>query len=83
MKKVLILFGGNSFEHNISCNSVNFIIDNIDTSIFDYTLVGIDFNNDFYEIKKNVKIDANWKNNITNKVNNVIEYFKWKYGWRW
>ncbi len=76
MKKVLILFGGNSFEHEISCNSVNFIIDNIDENKFDYKLVGIDFDNNFYEIIKNVKIDKNWKENILNKVDNVIEYLK-------
>ena len=52
MKNVLILFGGNSFEHEISCKSVNFIIDNIDESLFKYTLVGIDYNNEWFIINK-------------------------------
>ena len=74
MKNVLILFGGNSCEHEISCKSVNFIINNIDNNLFTYKVVGIDFNNNWYEINDKCKIDENWKNNIINKVNNIIEY---------
>lgn len=76
MKNVLILFGGNSFEHVISCKSVNFIIDNIDTSKFNYTLVGIDYENQWYEMKKCINIDENWKNNEITKIDNIIEYAK-------
>lgn len=76
LKKVLILFGGNSFEHEVSCNSVNFILSNIDNNIFDYRLVGIDFDNSWYELPNNIKVDINWKNNILNKVDNIIEYLK-------
>lgn len=76
MKDVLILFGGNSYEHEVSCKSVNFIINNIDTKLFKYKLVGIDFNNNWYEINDNVNIDINWKNNIKEKVNNINEYLK-------
>ena len=76
MKKVLILFGGNSYEHEVSCKSVNFIINNIDESIFDYKLVGIDFDNAWYEIQKGGSIDKNWKNNLIKKVHNIIEYIK-------
>lgn len=76
MKKVLILFGGNSFEHEISCKSVNFIINNIDTDLFNYKLVGIDFNRDWYEINNNIKVDLNWKNNDIKKIDNIIKYLK-------
>lgn len=76
VKKVLILFGGNSYEHEISCKSVNFIIDNIDTSKFDYKLVGIDYNNEWYEIDNLREIDKNWKNNNIVKIDNVIDYCK-------
>ena len=76
MKKVLILFGGNSYEHEVSCKSVNFIIDNIDESLFDYKLVGIDFDNSWFEIENKCIIDKNWKNNSTKKVHNIIEYIK-------
>lgn len=76
VKKVLILFGGNSYEHEISCKSVNFIIKNIDTSKFDYKLVGIDYNNEWYEIDNLREINKNWKNNNITKVDNIIEYCK-------
>lgn len=76
MKNVLILFGGNSFEHEVSCSSVNFIIDNIDTNLFNYKLVGIDYNNEWYEVKNNVLIDINWKNNIVKKIDNINKYLK-------
>ena len=76
LKNVLILFGGNSFEHVISCKSVNFIIDNIDTSKFNYKLVGIDYDNTWYEICKFNKIDESWKNNEIIKIDNIIEYAK-------
>lgn len=76
MKNVLILFGGNSYEHEISCKSVNFIINNIDTELFNYKLVGIDFDNTWYEINKWNNIDKNWKNNKLNKVDNINEYLK-------
>ena len=76
MKNVLILFGGNSYEHEVSCNSVNFIIKNIDTSLFNFNLVGIDFDNKWYEVNKNLKIDINWKNNIIKQVDNINNYLK-------
>lgn len=76
MKKVLILFGGNSFEHEISCNSVNFIMNNIDNTLFCYKLVGIDYDNKWYEIKNFKKIEKDWKNNTTMQINNINEYLK-------
>ena len=76
MKKVLILFGGNSPEHEVSCNSVNFLVKNIDKNLFDFKLIGIDFNNDWYEMNENSYIDKNWKDNLIKKVNNIIEYIK-------
>lgn len=76
MKNVLILFGGNSYEHEISCMSVNFIKDNIDKKLFKFKLVGIDFNNEWFEIDNNIEIDVNWKNKTTKKINNIIEYLK-------
>lgn len=76
MKKVLILFGGNSFEHEISCKSVNFIIDNIDKNLFNYKLIGIDYDNNWYEINTSKIIDKKWKNNEIKKIENIIEYCK-------
>lgn len=76
MKKVLILFGGNSYEHEISCKSVNFIINNIDTTKFNYKLVGIDYNNEWYEVDNEKEINKEWKNNAVIKIDNIIEYCK-------
>lgn len=76
MKRVLVLFGGNSFEHEISCMSVNYIKDNIDTEIFDFELVGIDFNNTWLIVDKEKKIDSKWINNTKTKINNIVEYIK-------
>lgn len=76
MKKVLILFGGNSYEHDISCMSVNFIKNNIDSKIFNFELVGIDKENNWYNIEKNYIIDNNWKKNIAHKVENITDYIK-------
>lgn len=76
MKNVLILFGGNSFEHEVSCKSVNFILDNIDKNLFSYKLVGIDFDNTWYEVYDKTYVNKNWKNNILKKIDNIIEYSK-------
>lgn len=70
VKKVLILFGGKSFEHDISLKSVNFVINNIKE---EYSLVGIDKNGDWFEVEK-VNVDDNWKDNIINKIDNIIDY---------
>ena len=75
MKKVLILFGGNSFEHDISCRSVNFIIDNIDKTLFDYSLVGIDKSNNWYQVLCD-KVSKDWFNEKNKRVDNIIEYVK-------
>ena len=63
MKKILILFGGNSFEHNISCKSARTIIENIDTNIFNITITGI-HNNEWYTFNDNLDLLSNntWLN---------------------
>ncbi len=73
--KVLILFGANSYEHEISIKSVNFIIKNIDTSLFDYKVAGFTLNNELYELKNNY-VPKSWKNINNRKIDNIIEYFK-------
>ena len=37
MIKILLLFGGNSYEHDISCKSAKNIIENISNILEDYT----------------------------------------------
>ena len=62
IKKILILFGSNSYEHEVSCDSVNFVIKNIDTKKYNYDIVGIDYNNNWYLLNKNIKITPKWLN---------------------
>jgi len=76
MKKVLILFGSNSFEHEISCMSVNFIKDNIDDKLFNYELVGIDFNNNWFIVDKHKTITTNWIHEEKEKIENIINYLE-------
>lgn len=73
MKKILILFGGNSTEHNISCKSVINIINNIDTSLFKYKLVGITKNNTFIKCYKRNIINKTWYKGKV--IHNIINYF--------
>ena len=56
MKKILVLFGGNSFEHNISCKSAKTILENIDRKKFEVTAVGIDKNNNWYIYNDNLEL---------------------------
>ena len=78
MKKILILFGGNSFEHNISCLSAKTILENIDTKKYEVSSVGIDKDNTWYIFNDNLNLltEANWTNGNITKINNIIEYLK-------
>ncbi len=62
MKKVLIIYGGNSYEHDISIKSYNTIINNIDKEKY---IV------DSIYITK----DNRWLNN-NKEINNIIEFIK-------
>jgi len=77
MKKILILFGGNSHEHTISCKSAKTIIENIDKSKFNITSVGI-YKNEWYIFNDNLNllVENKWiKGNIT-KIDNIINFIK-------
>jgi len=77
MKKILILFGGNSHEHTISCKSAKTIIENIDKSKFNITSVGI-YKNEWYIFNdnQNLLVENKWiKGNIT-KIDNIINFIK-------
>lgn len=76
MKKVLLLFGGNSFEHEVSCNSAKSILKNYDKTKFQFIPVLIDKNNEWY-------IYTGDPNSITDidktgliKIDNIINYLK-------
>ena len=76
MKKVLILFGGDSAEHEVSCKSAKSILENIDRTKFIVTSVGIKkdwfiFDDDYSYLE-----NGNWLNSNVKKIENIIEYLK-------
>lgn len=78
MKKVLILFGGNSSEHYVSCKSAKSIVENIDKDLFSYEIVGIDLENDWYLFEDDLSYleNGNWKNANISKIDNIIKYLQ-------
>lgn len=51
MKKILVLYGSASYEHDVSLLSMNTIKENIDYSIYDVTFCYIDKDNNWYHDK--------------------------------
>ena len=72
--KVLILFGGNSSEHEISCKSVLNIIENIDKDLFNIKVVGITKDNRWIECTKEDIENNKWY--TLNNIDNIINYLK-------
>ena len=77
MKKVLVLFGGNSFEHYISCLSAKTILENIDRKKYDVTAAYINkdnqwfiFNDDLDTLTKEINKDK------LQKVTNILDFLK-------
>ena len=77
MKKILIIFGSDSFEHNVSCLSTKSILQNIDVSKFNVYVAGINKKNEWflYEDDYNL-IDKNWINKKTKIIDNIINFCK-------
>mgnify|MGYP005793318775 CR=1 FL=1 len=79
MKKVLILFGGNSFEHEVSCRSAKCILENIDQELFEITAVCIDKQNNWYLFDNDLELLLTDKRpwyTEKNLINNIIEFLK-------
>ncbi len=78
MKKVLIIFGGNSTEHYISCKSAKSIVENIDKRLFSYELAGIDLCGEWFKFNDDLSFleNGNWKDGNVFKIDNIIEYLK-------
>ena len=78
MKKVLILFGGNSSEHEVSCHSAKCVIENIDLSLFTYELVGITRENIWfnYQDKLDLLKTGKWEEGKKEEIKDIIEYLK-------
>lgn len=77
MKKILILFGGNSYEHAISCKSAKTILENIDKSKFNVTSAGI-YQNTWYIFDDNLNLLENntWTNGNIKEIDNIINFLK-------
>lgn len=78
MKKILLLFGGNSTEHYISCKSAKSILENIDKELFNITSVGINLENEWYIYKDNIQYleTGDWIDKNVEPVPNIIEFLK-------
>lgn len=78
MKKVLILFGGNSSEHYVSCKSCKSVIENIDRKRFKYEVAGITLDNKWYKFSDDLFYleNGNWLSSNILKIDNIISYLK-------
>lgn len=78
MKKVLIIFGGNSSEHYISCKSCKSIIENIDDKQFKYEVVGISFDGMWYKFNDDLSYleTGKWLDSNVLLVDNIVSYLK-------
>ena len=78
MKKILVLFGGNSTEHYVSCKSAKSILENIDKKLFDVTSVGLDLNNEWYIYEDELEYleEGDWIDKNVIKVENIISFLK-------
>ena len=74
MKKVLILFGGNSSEHEISCKSVINVIENIDNNLFYFEIIGITKDSKWIKCNINDIVNNSWYN--LKEIENIISYIK-------
>ena len=73
MKKVAILFGGNSFEHEVSIKSATSIIDNIDKNKYDITLIYITKDNIWYLFNDDISKINDLSNCNIIKIDNIID----------
>jgi len=77
MKKILVLFGGNSYEHNISVRSVKTILENIDKRKYEVTVLGIDTENNWFLYNDEINnLDENWTKRNVKKVDNIVKFLK-------
>ena len=79
MKKILILFGGPSSEHLISCKSAKSIIEHIDDDKYEVDICGISEDNIWYQFDDLLDMleTGNWLVSTQKKrIENIIEFIK-------
>lgn len=75
--KVLILFGGNSSEHDVSCISAKSILEHIDYNKFKVQAVGINKHMEWFVFNDKIKeLDKNWVKKKVSKIDNIISFIK-------
>lgn len=75
-KKIVILFGGNSSEHLISCKSAKSILENIDINKYDVIPVAIAKDNTWYLYQDDYSLLENWHEQSISKIENIISFLK-------
>lgn len=73
MKRILILFGGRSYEHDVSIKSAKNIYNFIDKDLFDISCIYISKDNIWYEFGEDFD-DINVEELV--KIENIIEYLR-------
>lgn len=78
IKKALILFGGNSSEHYISCKSCVSVLKNIDRKRYDIEVAGISKNNIWYKFSDDLFYleEGSWKDSNILEIDNIINYLR-------
>jgi len=77
MKKIAVIFGGNSYEHDISCKSAKNILLNLNKNLYNIDAIGLDKNNNWYLFSDDYElIDDNWLSKNISKIDNIVEYIK-------
>ena len=76
MKKVLILFGGNSVEHDVSCSSAKSILKNIDRKKFKVEACVVSKKNTWYLYQDNIENLNNWSSQNILEISDPIRFLK-------
>lgn len=68
-KTIVVLFGGQSSEHEVSCTSAEMVIQNIDRDLYNVILIGITKEGEWLEVDSIEDIlSGNWKNSKTKAI---------------
>lgn len=76
MKKILLLFGGNSSEHLVSCKSAKSILEHIDYKKYQVTPVGISRENEWFLYQDSIESITEWQNKRIQKIDSIIPFLK-------
>lgn len=75
-KKIVILFGGCSSEHLISCKSARSILENIDKEKYNVIPVVISKENVWYLYQGDYSLTEVWESQSIERIDNVISFLK-------